>query len=203
MRKIRSRLIMIGCFVVLAVWELLPTNATIRVRDAVTGRMKDTTVRRVPINLGLDLQGGIHLALEVDQSKGPVPDPAEAIRRAERVVRTRVDEFGVTEPVVQIVGGNRLIVELPGEKDPARAKGIIQRTAFLEFRITDMKSKFRDAIPEIDRALREAGVRAPGQAGAGAANVAQLFGADTTKAKKGKAPAKGKAAKDTTDLNAP
>ena len=63
MRKIRSRLIMIGCFVVLAVWELLPTNATIRVRDAVTGRMKDSTIRRVPINLGLDLQGGIHLAL--------------------------------------------------------------------------------------------------------------------------------------------
>src|SRR6059036_2638782 len=119
MRKIRSRLIMIGCFVVLAVWELLPTNATIRVRDAVTGRIKDSTIRRVPINLGLDLQGGIHLALEVDQSKGPVPDPAEAIRRAERVVRTRIDQFGTTEPVVQVVGGNRLIVELPGEKDQA------------------------------------------------------------------------------------
>ncbi len=176
MRKIRSRLIMIGCFVVLAVWELLPTNATIRVRDAVTGRMKDSTIRRVPINLGLDLQGGIHLALEVDQSKGPVPDPAEAIRRAERVVRTRVDEFGVTEPVVQIVGGNRLIVELPGEKDPARAKGIIQRTAFLEFRITDMKNQFRDAIREVDRALRAAGVRSPGTTGPSA--VSQLFGAD-------------------------
>ena len=200
MGKIRSRLIMIGCFVVLAVWELLPTNATIRVRDAVTGRMKDSTIRRVPINLGLDLQGGIHLALEVDQSKGPVPDPAEAIRRAERVVRTRVDEFGVTEPVVQIVGGNRLIVELPGEKDPARAKGIIQRTAFLEFRITDMKNQFRDAIRDMDRALRAAGVRSPGTAGPSA--VSQLFGADTGK---GKAKAKGKAptAPDTTELSQP
>src|SRR5467141_515561 len=140
MRTIRSRLIAIGGLLVLAVWQLIPTNVTIRVRDAVTGRMKDSTIRRVPINLGLDLQGGIHLALEVDQSKGPVPDPAEAIRRAERVVRTRIDEFGVTEPVVQIVGSNRLIVELPGERDPARAKGIIQRTAFLEFRITDMRN---------------------------------------------------------------
>src|SRR2546429_9820277 len=124
--------------------------------------MKDTTIRRVPINLGLDLQGGIHLALEVDQSKGPVPDGATAIQLAEKVVRTRIDEFGTTEPVVQIQGRCRLIVELAGEKDPARAKSFIQRTAFLEFRITDMKNLFRDALPEIDKALRRAGVPGPG-----------------------------------------
>src|SRR5581483_11446864 len=167
MRKIRSRLILIGIMIAFAVWELIPTNTTIRVRDA-KGAMHDSIIHRLPINLGLDLQGGIHLALEVDQSKGPVPDPAEAIRRAERVVRTRIDEFGVTEPVVQVVGGNRLIVELAGEKDPARAKSIIQRTAFLEFRITDMRNLFRDALPEIDRALRQAGVKAPGAGGAAA-----------------------------------
>jgi len=200
---VRSRLIAIGILLVLSIWALIPTNTTQRVRDATTGRMKDTTIRRVPINLGLDLQGGIHLALEVDQSKGPVPDPADAIRRAERVVRTRIDEFHVTEPVVQVVGNTRLIVELPGEKDPARAKGVIQRTAFLEFRIVDMKSLFRDALPEIDKALRQAGVKPAGEASP-AASVTQLFGADTAKAKaKGKA-AKGKpAAKDTSDANAP
>ena len=181
MRKIRSRLIITGLLVVGAVWQLVPTNATIRVRDMVSGAMKDTTVRRVPINLGLDLQGGIHLALEVDQSKGPVPDPAEAIQRAEKVVRTRIDEFGVTEPVVQVVGGDRLIVELAGEKDPARAKGIIQRTAFLEFRITDMQNLFRNALPEMDAALHAAGVKAPGAGPASA--VAQLFGT-TNKGKK-------------------
>src|SRR5436190_727179 len=196
-RTIRSRLMVTGALVVGSVFALKPSNTVQRIRDAATGRMKDTTVRRVPISLGLDLQGGIHLALEVDQSKGPVPDCADAISRAERVVRSRIDQFGTTEPVVQIVGRCRLVVELPGEKDPARAKGIIQRTAFLEFRITDMQNLFRDALPEIDRALRVAGVRAPGQAEAGAANVAQLFGADTTKGKKGKAPAKGKAAKAT------
>src|SRR5437667_98156 len=202
-RTIRSRLMVTGALVVGSVFALKPSNTVQRIRDAATGRMKDTTVRRVPINLGLDLQGGIHLSLEVDQSKGPVPDCADAISRAERVVRSRIDQFGTTEPVVQIIGRCRLVVELPGEKDPARAKSIIQRTAFLEFRITDMQNLFRDALPEIDRALREAGVQAPGQTGAGAANVAQLFGPDTTKAKKGKAAAKGKAAKDTTDLNAP
>jgi preprotein translocase subunit SecD len=133
----------------------------------------------VPINLGLDLQGGIHLALEVDQSKGPVSDCADAIRRAERVVRTRVDEFGTTEPVVQVVGNCRLVVELAGEKDPTRAKQIVMQTAFLEFRITDMKNLFRDALPTIDNALRQAGVKGP--AGAQVSAVSQLFGADTTK----------------------
>src|SRR5216117_216267 len=200
MRTIRNRVIVIVGLALLSGWLLLPKDVTQRVRDVATGLMKDTMVRRVPINLGLDLQGGIHLALEVDQSKGPIPDCADAIQRAERVVRSRIDEFGVTEPVVQIVGRCRLIVEVAGEKDPARAKSIIQRTAFLEFRITDMKNLFRDAVPEIDKALRRAGVKTPGQA---ATNVAQLFGSDTTKrGKKAKEKEKAKQAQpDTSELN--
>jgi len=185
MSTIRSRLIVIAVVAVLAVISLVPRNETQRVPDAVTGRMKDTTVRRVPIHLGLDLQGGVHLALEVDQSKGPVPDCADAIQRAERVVRARIDEFGTTEPVVQIVGRCRLVVELAGEKDPSRARAIVQRTAFLEFRITDMKNLFRDALPGIDRALAQAGIRGTA---APVSSVAQLLGGDTTKGKK-KAPA--------------
>src|SRR2546427_11085620 len=85
MAKLRSRLFIIGGLVLLSVWALIPADTTQRVRDATTGRMKDTTIRRVPLNLGLDLQGGIHLALEVDQSKGPVPDPAEARSEERRV----------------------------------------------------------------------------------------------------------------------
>src|SRR5213594_2769874 len=201
MGTIRGRMLVILALAAASVIALIPRHVTMRVPDAETGRMKYTTVRRVPINLGLDLSGGVHLALEVDQSKGPVPDCADAIQRAERVVRTRVDEFGTTEPVVQIQGRCRLIVELAGEKDPARAKSIVQRTAFLEFRITDMKNVFRDALPEIDKALRRAGVKAPGQA-APAATVTQLFGTDTAKAK-GKAAKAKAAAKDTSDANAP
>ena len=200
MRSIRNRLIAIAFLLGISVALLLPRNVTQRVPDA-QGRLKDTTVRHVPINLGLDLQGGIHLALEVDQSKGPVPDCAGAIQRAQRVVRTRVDEFGTTEPVVQIIGQCRLVVELAGEKDPGRAKQVVQRTAFLEFRITDMKNQFRDALPAVDRALRVAGVKAP--TGAQVSAVSQLFG-DT--AKKGADTSKKKSATpapDTSESNAP
>ena len=181
MGKIRQRLYVIGALVVLSIISLVPRNTRQRVIDPGTGRMKDTTVRRLPINLGLDLQGGIHLALEVDESKGPVPDCADAIQRAEKVVRTRIDEFGTTEPVVQIQGRCRLIVELAGEKDPARAKGVIQRTAFLEFRITDMRNTFKDALPAIDAALRRAGIKSRTTAPSA---VSQLFGGDTTKAER-------------------
>src|SRR2546423_2124414 len=172
-KRIRNRLLMIAGLVVVSVGSLIPRNTKQRVIDPASGRMKDTTVRRLPINLGLDLQGGIHLALEVDQSKGPVPDCADAIQRAERVVRTRIDEFGTTEPVVQVQGRCRLIVELAGEKDPARARSIIERTAFLEFRITDMKSLFKDALPAMDAALKKAGIKSAGPAPSA---LSHLFG---------------------------
>src|ERR1044072_359737 len=149
MGKLSQRLYFIAVLIVVSIIALVPRNVKQRVIDPQSGQMRDTTVRRVPINLGLDLQGGIHLALEVDQSKGPIPDCADAIQRAEKVVRTRIDEFGTTEPVVQSQGGSRLTVGVGGEKDPARAKGVIQRTAFLEFRITDIKSVFKDALPPI------------------------------------------------------
>jgi preprotein translocase subunit SecD len=182
MKTIRSRLIIIALLAIFSIYEVLPKTTKVRVADATTGRMKDTTERLVPISLGLDLQGGVHLALEVDQSQGPIPDCADAIQRTEKIVRTRLNEFGTLEPVVQVVGSCRLVVELPGESDPDRAKRIVSQTAHLEFRITDTKNLLRDGLPAIDRALREAGVKTAGSAPANA--VAQLFGADSGKKKK-------------------
>src|SRR5260370_26319982 len=180
MKTIRARLVTIAVLLGIGLWAVCPKTETRGVRDVQTGLMKDTVERQVPVNLGLDLSGGVHLGLGVDQSKAPVADCAEAIRGAERVGRRRINESGTTEPVVQVVGSCRLIVELPGESDPARARDIIQRSAFLEFRVVDMKNEFRDAIPAIDQALHQAGVKGPGQGAASA--VAKLFG-DTSKSK--------------------
>jgi len=179
---IRSRLIAIAVLVIVAIWSLWPREVSIR-KQGDDGRMFDTVETRWPIKLGLDLQGGIHLALEIDESRGAVPNRADALRRALTVVRQRTDEFGVAEPLVQQVGDDRIVVEVPGERDPQRAKDIVQRSAFLEFRITDMQGQFGDALPAIDAALRRAGVTVAPTAG-GAAPVAsaveQLLGADTT-----------------------
>jgi protein-export membrane protein SecD/preprotein translocase SecF subunit len=157
MKTIRWRTVWILALAAASVFFLIPRNVTQRVYDPTDGRMRDTAVREVPIKLGLDLRGGVHMALEVDRSKQPTVDCKDAIRRAERVIRTRVDEFGTSEPVVQVVGDCRLVVELPGITDPARAKSIVQRTAFLEFRIADAKDEFRRALPAMDAALRRGG----------------------------------------------
>src|SRR5258705_4770156 len=145
---VRSRLITIAILVAIAAFSLWPRDVKMRTVGP-DGRMRDTFEVRVPLKKGLDLQGGIHLALEVDQSRGAVADPAGALERALTVIRTRLDEFGTTEPLIQKVGDKRIVVELAGEKDPARAKSIVQRSAFLEFRIVDMQNQFPAAIPAI------------------------------------------------------
>ncbi len=90
------------------------------------------------IKLGLDLQGGMHLVLEVDTAKlPPGSDPSDAVDRALEIIRNRVDKFGVAEPIVQRQGKDRVVVQLPGLKDPQRAKNLIGSTALLEFRLVD------------------------------------------------------------------
>src|SRR5688500_16508931 len=118
------------------------------------------TVKRVPLKKGLDLQGGMHLSLEIDESKGAVPDKSEAIDRALKVVRTRIDEFGVAEPVVQKAGNDRIIVELPGIDDPRRAQDVVQKSAFLEFQITDETQALEKALPRLDAILKDRRVAA-------------------------------------------
>lgn len=90
------------------------------------------------IKLGLDLQGGMHLVLEVDTAKlPPGSDPSDAVDRALEIIRNRIDTFGVSEPIIQKQGKDKIVVQLPGLKDPSRAKHLIGSTALLEFRLVD------------------------------------------------------------------
>ncbi len=87
--------------------------------------------------LGLDLQGGTHLVYDADMSKIEKEDYASSLQGLRDVIERRVNLFGVTEPVVQIQetpGHHRLIVELAGIEDPAKAIEMIGQTPFLEFR---------------------------------------------------------------------
>ena len=109
------------------------------------------------ITLGLDLQGGMHLVLEVDDPEGTMAPEAraDAIDRAERILRTRIDEFGVEEPNIQKAGAARLIVELPGigPADESRAKDIIQQSAFLEFKLVLPVMELESQLARIDRQI--------------------------------------------------
>jgi preprotein translocase subunit SecD len=155
--NIRNRLFLILALVAASVWALWPRSVTVRERDSKTGLFHDTTLKSVPLKKGLDLQGGMYLALEVDDSKGVVANKAEAIDRALKVVRNRIDEFGVSEPVVQKVGTDRIVVELPGVDDRARAEALVQNSAFLQFQITDKTQAFDKALARLDAVVRQAG----------------------------------------------
>ena len=85
------------------------------------------------IKQGLDLQGGTHIVLEaVDTPDAPVTD--DSLSRVVTIIERRINEMGLTEPIVQKEGARRVIVELPGEKDPQKAIETIGKTAVLEFK---------------------------------------------------------------------
>jgi preprotein translocase subunit SecD len=156
MSNLRTRIIILLALIAASIVALWPRTTTIRERNS-AGVFRDTSFRRVPLKLGLDLKGGIHLALEVDESKQAVANKSEAIDRALKVVRNRIDEFGVAEPVVQKVGDDRIIVELPGVTDPERARSLVERSAFLQFQITDESGALDKVIPRIDQILKNSG----------------------------------------------
>ena len=184
---LKYRILLIIGLIDASAGALFPRTVKERVKTP-TG-FKYDTVRRVPLKRGLDLQGGMHLALEVDESKGAVADKSEALDRALKVVRTRIDQFGVSEPVVQKSGNDRIIVELPGIDDPERAQEVVQKSAFLQFQITDKTQALEKALPRLDAAVKgittnvatRAGTPKPVDTTARSAGTSGLFTTDTTK----------------------
>ncbi len=137
---VRWRVIWITLLVLLCGWALVPKQ------DAEGNPIP-------PLKLGLDLQGGMHLAVEVDDSNAPPDaDLQDAVERTLTTIRNRIDQFGVEEPTIQRAG-DRIIVELAGITDPERAKAIVERTAFMEFKIITDGQSFVTALPRIDRAI--------------------------------------------------
>ena len=85
------------------------------------------------LNLGLDLKGGAHIVLQAkDTPENPLRE--DSIDRLLAVLRNRIDQYGVAEPIIQKSGTDRIIVDLPGIQDPAAALELIGRTAQMDFR---------------------------------------------------------------------
>ena len=95
------------------------------------------------IKLGLDLRGGTYLVLQAD---GKVEfDTMDKVRD---IVERRIDSLGVAEPVIQLSGDDRLIVELAGIKDPQKAIDLIGTTAKLEFKIKNNDGTYGPTLLE-------------------------------------------------------
>ncbi len=110
-------------------------------------------VKEKSINLGLDLQGGIHLVLEVDPSRLSVDERSDVVERAKEVITNRIDQFGVAEPIIHREGEWRIVVELPGVQDVERAKDLIGERARLEFKILKSSIERTSILDKIDTFL--------------------------------------------------
>jgi preprotein translocase subunit SecD len=154
MSKLKWRLITIAVALVASAWYLFPRDVTVRRRGA-DDVPRETVERRVPLKLGLDLQGGMYMALEVDETRQTVTDKSDAIDRALKTVRTRVEGFGVSEPIVRKTGSDRIEVQLPGITEQERAIAVIREQAFLQFKITDETQALERALPRLDAIVRE------------------------------------------------
>ena len=145
------RLSIIGATILLALFYLYPTYEFYYAPPENLDRRE--RVKQEAINLGLDLQGGIHLVLEVDQANLSDDEKTDVVARALEVIRNRIDQFGVSEPIIHREGDWRIVVELPGVQDIERAKGLIGKTARLEFKILESAEDRVGMIEKIDTYL--------------------------------------------------
>ena len=222
MKKVAGRFALVGFVVILSIIFFIPSVPALY--QHLPGWLKSVLPNK-GITLGLDLQGGIHLVLEVeeeraveiavDRSVTAIQDllvdkkiPVETVKRtapnqvmlsfqnaelkaqiqklmedfpsfvevesqstpssmvyeikdaeikrikdsainqALETIRNRIDQFGVAEPLIQRQGLKQIVVQLPGIKEPKRAKDLIKETALLEFKLLDENSKLAMDLPQ-------------------------------------------------------
>ena len=177
-RNIQIRWLIVSLSMLASAWYLWPSFRYYMMSPAERNALQERdpsaweSLTDGAIQLGLDLQGGMHLELELDETESSFTgdERRDAIDRALEIIRNRVDQFGVAEPLIQKVGDDRIIVELPGIQDEERAKTLVQQAAYLEFQLVVDGQEAIDQIRAVDAALAGRDVRAP----------APSAGADTT-----------------------
>lgn len=107
------------------------------------------------IRQGLDLQGGTHIVMQAEETQENPVTP-EAMNQVVGIMQKRINEMGLTEPIIQREGTSRIIIELPGEKNPQKAIETIGKTAVLEFKDEEGNTALtgedlRDAKEQMDQ----------------------------------------------------
>ena len=214
--------ILICALILWALYALWPTYQDWTMTDEQRTKLEDegklASLRNHAIRMGLDLQGGMYIKLEVDLptlvdqlarnkddrfntilaeirsemnvsevefmpllaskfksqdiplnrywgERGDSDDKIiselkenadQAVDRSLEILRNRIDRYGVSEPSIQKVGAKRILLALPGVSDPEQARGLIQSTAQLEFKLLKDPAIFSSTIEKIDKALARA-----------------------------------------------
>jgi protein-export membrane protein SecD len=115
-------------------------------------------IRENAMKLGLDLQGGSYLVYEVLLDKIDLDKrTGDEIDQVIEVIRNRVDQYGVLEPVIQKQGDNRIVVQLPGLQDPTRARELVGKTARLDFLLVRNRQELFQAMAKVDQVIARRG----------------------------------------------
>ncbi|MEI6652299.1 MAG: protein translocase subunit SecD [Chlorobiaceae bacterium] len=236
MKNKRLNLLLIAVVTFVAVWSLWPTwrdyslskqlnsfgSAQDSLKYALSHREDIEDARKKSLKLGLDLKGGMHLVMEVDQvdlfeqkawnkdakfaaimqvvrAKSAQSDARvidllvnefkynnirlsryfydirnsdqeivgklekesdEALSRAKEIIRNRIDQYGVAEPVITTQGSRKIIIELPGVSDENRVRNLLKGTAKLEFRLLREPEVMVRTLDRINTYLVDNGVAA-------------------------------------------
>jgi SecD/SecF fusion protein len=152
---IGPRGIVIFGVLLLALYSLWPSIQVHRL----SGEAKQLFMKQNPkvvdkaVNFGLDLAGGTNIVVEIDKSGLKPDEAADAQERSLEIIRNRVDQFGLSEPVITPSGTNRVVAELAGV-DADAAKGLIGETALLEFKLVVKQERFVPVLNQIDEYLK-------------------------------------------------
>jgi len=136
MKSLRSRAMVYGLVIVLGLLSAMPNLLPANLADKFPDWYLENT-----LSLGLDLQGGSHLLLEVDVTELLANNPGQpedlilkdAVERSLEVVRRRLDETGLVEPSITRQGKNHILVQMPGVADPAHIRELLGTTAQMTF----------------------------------------------------------------------
>ena len=172
------RTVVVLAVLALSIWSFWPSVKV----HSLSGQEKTDFIKANPkvfkgaINFGLDLAGGTHVVVEIDTTGMKVRDGEsrdEALQSAQEqsleIVRNRVDQYGLSEPVIAKSGVNRIVADLAGV-DAEQARGLLGETAQLEFKLVVTRGEFLPVLNRID------------------AYLAQKVGLDTSAAKGAAAP---------------
>src|SRR5437870_6512696 len=144
-------IIVLTALAVFVVWPQHPGNY-IPGGDALPGNpgIHLGSFTRQGAKLGLDLQGGTQLTLQADLNNVPAEQQSSAMQGVLNVIERRVNAYGVAEPEIQMLGADRIIVQLPGLKDTEEAKRLIGQTAKLEFKERDASGQWIPATGQLN-----------------------------------------------------
>lgn len=138
----------------------LPQEDKDRMAETNPGQLFD--MKQEAIRLGRDLQGGMYVVLRVQMEQLDEASRKDAVERALQIIRNRIDQFGVNEPVIQQQGNDRIVVELPGFTDTDRAQKLIGETAQLQFKLLESAENAELLLSKIDQHMKASGITVEG-----------------------------------------